>query len=101
MSNAIRFGAFNWRPKPTVPMTPPAGPEKKVFTGILRTAPGDTAPPLDCITRGLLGIPSAATPASNCDMVRSMIGIRLAFTVAVENRSNSRNSPSTSLEVHK
>ena len=64
MSKVIRFGAFSCRPKPTLPITPPAGPEKKVFTGILRTAPGDTAPPLDCITRGACGMPSSATPCS-------------------------------------
>ncbi len=41
-------------PRPTQPTTPPAGPEKNVLTGSLRTAPGVTAPPFDCITRGAM-----------------------------------------------
>ena len=34
MSNVIRFGTPSCSPSPTLPMTPPAGPEKKVLTGV-------------------------------------------------------------------
>ena len=53
MSNVMRFGdAELRRPGRRRRSTPPAGPEKNVLTGSLRTAPGDTAPPFDCMTRG-------------------------------------------------
>jgi hypothetical protein len=64
MSKVIRSFRPSSAPRPTHPTTPPAGPEKNVFTGTRLTAAGVTAPPFDCITRGATFTPRSATPRS-------------------------------------
>ena len=82
----------------TPPITPAAGPESTVRTGLSAADPAVVVPPFDCMMWTSEDRPSAEMPSSSRRRYLRMTGATYALMAVVLIRSYSLNSGSTSCE---